>query len=241
MLVNTGASNNHIGTPALADRNVAGRATTAIMHHGVGVRATSSKQPAVRNADGYQLDRRRLQHRYRPRPRSQNGLIGGTGANQLNVIGRTLLNGIEYSHGWNPDGPTGATDSTWCVCNNQSIGNWSASARTGVRRQLPLGINNPGTADNGNGINAYDGSSHNLIQANYVASAYDGIQTMSANATDNTIKNNLIGVSPLGQAPVGRYGINVREHTTGHTVVGNQISNTASTHLADQPDVRFVR
>ncbi len=84
---------------------------------------------------------------------TQGELIGGTGTNERNIIGRTLLNGIEYSHGWNPDGPVGQTDSTWCVCNNQAIGNWVGFRQNGAYDvNFRSGINDPGTADNGNGV-----------------------------------------------------------------------------------------
>ena len=245
ILLNSGANHNQIGTSALADRNVSGRATKAIFAYGAGTDYNVIQNnllcatPTGTNTTSASCSTG-IDHDHGP----QHELIGGSGTNERNVIGRTLLNGIEYSHGWNPDGPAGQSDSTWCVCNNQSIDNWVGFRQNGAYDvNFRSGINDPGTADNGNGFNAYDGSSHNLIEGNYVSSAYDGIQTMSSNATDNTIRNNIIGVSPLGTAaPVGRYGIVVREHTASHTVVGNTISNTGNYGIGlIQPDVRFIK
>ena len=72
---------------------------------------------------------------------------------------------------------------------------------------------------------------------------------MSSNATDNTIRNNIIGVSPLGQAaPVGRWGIAVRENTRTHLIEGNVIrnANTGGNNTGGgiglrQPDVRYIK
>ncbi len=238
--LNTGASNNRIGTPALADRNVSGRGTHAIDLYGPGTNSNIIQNNLLcttPNGTSTAACSTAIDHNHGPKF----GLIGGIGANERNIIGRTTLQGIEYSHGWDPNGIDNAT---WQVNNNRSIGNWVGFRADGsYDSTFRSGQNNPGTNDNGNGINVYDGSNFNLIEGNYVASVYDGIQTMSPNATGNTIRNNIIGMSPTGQAaPLTRYGISVRLHTKGHVIEGNLISNTAGTGIAViDPDVRFVR
>jgi putative cofactor-binding repeat protein len=82
--------------------------------------------------------------------------------------------------------------------------------------------------DNGEGINVYDGSQDNLIEGNWIASKYDGINTMSSNAHGNVFRNNKIGVSPKAEpAPLTGWGIKVRDATTNATIEGNVIRNAA--------------
>ncbi len=241
ILLSSGASNNVVGAPSLADRNVSGRAVHAIGIYGPGTNGnvlqnnllctTPSGTSTAQCNTG-------IDHNFGPKF----GLVGGTGPNERNIIGRTSLNGIEYSHGWDPDRID--TTATWQVNNNQAIGNWIGFRGDGsYDATFRSAQNNPGTADNGNGVNVYDGSNFNLIEGNYVASVWDGIQTMSPNATGNIIRGNIIGMSPLGQpAPLTRYGIVARLHTRGHFIESNVIRNTAGVALAlTDPDVRFVR
>ncbi|MGZ8813639.1 MAG: CSLREA domain-containing protein [Mycobacterium sp.] len=239
--INAGASDNRIGTPALADRNVSGQAVHAVNLYGAGTNGNIIQNnllcitPSGFGAAACDIG---IDHNHGPK----NGLIGGTGPNERNVIGRTALQGIEYSHGWDP--ATGISSTKWQINNNRAIGNWvgfrgDGSYDPGFRS----GQKQPGSTDNGNGINLHDGTKSNLIEGNYVASVYDGIQTMSSNSTANIIRNNTIGMSPTGQAaPLSRYGIVARLGTRSHTVEGNLIRNAASggiglTHHA----VLFVR
>jgi PKD repeat protein len=72
----------------------------------------------------------------------------------------------------------------------------------------------------------YDGSNHNLVQGNWLASAYDGVNTMYDNATGNIIRDNVIGESVYGEpAPMAWWGVHIRYSTTDHQVVGNTIRN----------------
>ena len=88
------------------------------------------------------------------------------------------------------------------------------------------GQNNPGTGDNGNGVNVYDGSSRTIVDGNYIASVYDGVDTMRPNCSNNTIQSNIIGISPLGQpAPMSWWGIHVRLSTFDDLILNNNISN----------------
>ena len=66
---------------------------------------------------------------------------------------------------------------------------------------------------------------------------------MSPNATGNVVRDNIIGESPLGQAaPVGRYGIVVRNNTRSHVIEGNTIRNAGVYGIGlIQQDVLWVR
>jgi CSLREA domain-containing protein len=242
ILVNTGASNNVIGTPNLADRNVSGRASQALKFFGPGVHGNVTQNnlmcatPTGTNTTSASCSTA-IDHDHGPK----NNLVGGSGTNERNIIGRTSLNGIEFSHGWDP---SGFDDATWQVNDNRAIGNWVGFRHDGsYDSTFRSGQNNPGGGDNGNGINVYDGSNNNLVEGNYVASVYDGIQTMSSNSTGNIIRNNIIGQSPLGQAaPLTRWGMVARLSTRSHLMEGNTVRNAAAggiglTHAA----VRFIR
>jgi len=240
ILLNTGASNNFVGSPALEDRNVSGRATHAIDLYGPGTNGNVIQNNLLcttPSGTGTAQCSTGIDHNHGPK----NGIIGGTNPSERNIIGRTTLNGIEYSHGWDP---AGADHLTWQINNNSAIGNWVGFRGDGSYDPVFRSAqNNPGTNDNGNGINVYDGANFNLIEGNYVASVYDGIQTMSPNATGNVIRNNIIGISPLGQAaPLTRFGIVARLHTISHVVEGNLIRNAAFGGIGlTQFNVRFVR
>ena len=146
ILLNTGASNNHIGTPALADRNVSGRDTTGIMSYGAGTHGnviqnnllcatpTGTNSTTAACSTGIDHDHG-----------TQGELIGGTGTNERNIIGRTLLNGIEYSHGWNPDGPV--RPDRFDMVRVQQPGHRQLGrlpSERSLRRELPVGHQRPG-------------------------------------------------------------------------------------------------
>lgn len=243
VVLNTGAHDNFVGTPNLADRNVIGNHSHAVEAYGPGTNANviqnnvlcmrpSGMATATCNVG--------VDHNFGPK----NELIGGTGLNEKNIIGPTRLQGIEYSHGWNPAVGNGDTDPTYQINNNRSIGNWVGFRGDGSYNiDFRSGQNNPGTADNGNGINVYDGSNDNLIEGNYVASRFDGIQVMSPNAQRNIVRNNIIGESPLGQAaPLTEWGIVIRNGTRYATLQGNIIRNATLGGIGlIQPNVLNIR
>ena len=227
IVLNTGAHDNIVGTPALADRNVIGNWGAGIDVYGPGTNGNIVQNNlfCIRPGGvGTATCSSAIDHNFGPKF----NLFGGAGPNEKNVIGPTTLQGIEYSHGWNPAGPPGQTDPVYAITDNRSIGNWvgfrgdgsyDASYRSGL---------NASSSDNAQGINVYDGTLNNLIEGNYVASVYDGIQIQSPNATGNIVRNNIIGVSPLGQAaPLTGWGIKIRWGTRFDVVEGNQIQNAA--------------
>ncbi len=241
IMLNGGASTNRIGTPAVADRNVSGNARHAINLTGAGTNGNIIQNNLLcitPTGFGGAMCDTAIDHNFGP----QNGLIGGTRPGERNVIGPTRLQGIEYSHGWDP--VTHSEAVKWQVNNNRAIGNWigfrgdgsyDAGFRSGQRARTSGG--------DGNAIHLHDGSNFNLIEGNYVASVYDGIQTMSPNSTGNVIRNNTIGMSPTGQAaPMAGYGIVARFRTQGHVVEGNLIRNAAAGGIGlTDPAVRTVR
>jgi hypothetical protein len=223
ILVNTGANGNRIGGPDPADRNVIGDVLTAIDLYGPGTDGNVVQNnllcmgPSGRAA----TCRTGIDHNFGPKV----NVVGGDAPAERNVIGPTVFQGIELSHGWDPALPWGTdTSTTWQVNGNRVLGNWVGFRADGsydpdFRSGLELS-----PKDNGNGINVYDGVNDSLVAGNWVASAHDGIQVQAPNATRNVVRDNIIGQSPLGEpAPLGGWGIIVRWNTRHDTVVGNTI------------------
>lgn len=229
ILVNTGATANFIGTPDLADRNIIGNWTTAIDNYGPGTdgNVIQDNQLCI-GPSGFTTATcgTGIDHNFGPK----NDLIGGTAPNARNIIGPTTLQGIEYSHGWNPALPYGTdTATTYQINNNHVIGNWVGFRGNGSYNAAYRSGLNFSSADNDQGVNVYDGSNNNVVEKNYIASVYDGVQVMAPDAKGNIVRNNIIGLSPLGEAaPMSGWGIKVRWGTTYDVVQGNQIHNAAA-------------
>ncbi|MEA2610029.1 MAG: hypothetical protein QOJ75_2272 [Chloroflexota bacterium] len=224
---NTGSTNNLIGTPDLADRNVIGNFGSGIDEYGPGTNGNITQNNVLcMQPNGLPATcSTGVDHNFGPK----NGLIGGTGLNERNVIGPTTLQGIEYSHGWDPSQPPDTVfPLTYQINNNRAIGNWVGFKADGSYDPSYRSGLNFSNSDNAQGINVYDGSNNNIVDGNYIASVYDGIQTMAPSATGNIIRNNIIGKSPLGQtAPLTGWGVVVRWGTTLAVVQGNSIQNAA--------------
>ncbi len=132
----------------------------------------------------------------------------------------------------------------WQNNQNEVIGNWVGFRGDGsYNASFRAGQNNPGTDDNGNAINVYDGSNQNLIEGNYIGAVWDGIQTMSSNSAGNIIRGNIVGESPLGQpAPFNRDGIVARLNTRSHVIEANIVKNAGRYGIGlTQKDVLWVR
>jgi CSLREA domain-containing protein len=227
VMVNSGAHHNVIGRSALEDRNVL-YGMWGIDHYGLGTNSNVVQNNLFcMGPSGFVPAQCAVGVDYNFGPKDN--LVGGTEPGQRNVFGPTGNQGIEYSHGWNPSGPPGATDPTWQNSRNRAIGNWVGFRGDGsYDAAFRSGLTDPGTGDNGNAINVYDGSNDTLVEGNYIASAWTGIQLMMANSRNNVVRNNVIGVSPLGQAaPLSRWGMQVRINTRDHLIQGNTIRNAA--------------
>jgi CSLREA domain-containing protein len=227
VVINTGAKSNHIGTPTLANRNVIGNYVHAIENYGAGTNSnvmqnnvlcispTGARAPCSTGID----------HNFGPKY----DVIGGEGQYERNVIGPTYLQGIEYSHGWDRSLPYGTdTATTYQINENTVIGNWVGFKMDGSYDPTYRSGLNYSSADNGQGINVYDGSNRNSILRNWVAATYDGIQVMAPNATGNVVRGNIIGVTPNGDAaPLTGWGIKLRWSSKHQTIAGNTIRNAA--------------
>ena len=244
IVLNNGAHDNIIGTPAAADRNVSGGATHAIELFGPGVARNIIQnnllcmRPSGLSTASCSTG---IDHNFGPK----DGLIGGSSPNERNVFGPTSLNGIELSHGWDPDvGAANGSTPLWQINGHRVIGNWVGFRGDGhYSATFRSATSNPGGSDNGQAINVYDGSNNNLVEGNYVASNFDGIQFASQNAQSNTARGNIIGLSPFGEAaPMTRWGIKLRLGTKLHVVEGNTIANATQGGIGlIQPNVGQIK
>jgi CSLREA domain-containing protein len=223
--LNTGSNANHVGTSALSDRNVIGNYTHPVDYYGPTTTGNFIQGNALcmtPSGMGTAYCATGIDHNFGPK----NNLEGGPNPGDRNVIGGTTLNGIEISHGWDPQ--TRDSNATWKNSGNQIVGNWIGFRGDGSYNSAFLSGQNTPNNNDANGVNVYDGSSFNLVQGNYIGASWDGINTMSPTSTGNTFRGNIIGLSPLGQAaPLGRYGIDVRTHTKTGLIEANQIHNAA--------------
>ena len=218
--INSGATDTRVGSADRADRNVIGNFTKAIDQYGRGTRGTVIQGNLLCIAPGGQEAECSVgvDHDFGPR----DGLIGGDGPGELNVIGPTRWEGIELSHGWSPDG---GNDSPWRITGNRVIGNWIGFRKDGRYDKDFRSGHFKGTADS-TGVHIWDGANDNLIARNHVASHFDGIRIRTSIARRNEVIGNVIGVSPHGEkAPLSGWGISLSEGLKGATVSGNVIRN----------------
>jgi hypothetical protein len=230
VVLNEGSHENVIGTPLLADRNVIGTQGHAIENYGPGVFGNviqnnvlcitpSGFTPATCDTG--------VDHNFGPK----GNLIGGLGPNERNVVGPTNYQAVEFSHGWDPRlAPREVTTLEWQVNGHQVLGNWLGFRADGSYDPLFVsGIRTrTSSSDNGNGVNVIDGANSNLVQGNFIASRYDGVQVMAPNTTGNVVRGNVIGQSPLGQsAPLTGWGVKVRWGTKNDVIDLNLIRNAA--------------
>jgi CSLREA domain-containing protein len=239
--LNAGAHDNIVGTPSLADRNVIGRVRKAVYLYAPGTDANVIQNNVMCLRPSGMAEapcQTAVDHDFGPK----NNLTGGSAASERNVVGPTFLQAVEISHGWDPNGVD--TTAKWQNNNNQIIGNWLGFRGDGsYHPAFRSAQSNPFSGDNGNGINVYDGSNFNLVEGNWVASVYDGIQTMSSNSAGNIIRGNVIGESPLGEpAPLTRDGIVARLNTRSHLIEQNIVRNAGRYGIGlTQQDVLWVR
>jgi len=220
--ISNGANHNHLGTPALADRNVTGNAVKGSAMYGPGTDYNQIQNNLLcitPSGNGAATCDVGTDFSFGPK----HNLIGGSGPGERNVYGPSTQQCIEFAH----DNGVESNDS-YHNSYNSIIGNWLGFKPDGsYAAAFRCGSNTPNPqANDSNGINIADGSSSNLIQDNYIGSWHDGVNIMMPNETNNTILDNIIGTSPNGQpAPLDRYGIHFRTHTKHHQAIGNRISN----------------
>jgi hypothetical protein len=156
-------------------------------------------------------------------------LIGGDDPDERNVIGPTRLQSIEFSHGWDQALPYGTdTKTTYQINDHRVIGNWLGFRMDGTYDAAYRSGLNRSSADNGNGVNVYDGSNRNQVLRNHIASVYDGVQIMAPNAVENEVRGNIIGEAPSGEAaPLTGWGVKIRWGTKRDIISNNTIRNAA--------------
>jgi CSLREA domain-containing protein len=227
ILVNTGAKRNLVGSPDLADRNIIGNGKTAVDHYGPGTNGNISQDNVlcINPYGGQATCTLGEDHNFGPKY----GLIGGTGPNERNVVGPTLFQAVEYSHGWNPNLKWGTDHkTTWQINHNRIIGNWlgftaDGSYKKSWRSGLVVTAN-----DDGQAVHVYDGSNYTLVEDNWMASYHDGVTLSAPNTVGNIVRGNHIGISPSGEAaPLAGWGVVIRWGASGDEVLDNTISNAA--------------
>ena len=174
--IDQGPSNNVIGTPALADRNVLGNAFKAIDMYGPGTNGNVIQNNDILH-DAHPGARVDVRHRRRPRLRSQGHPDRRLRrqreerhrAHDRSTASRSRTAGI----------PTGQDTSTkWREHEYPRRGQLDRLSRsTAATTRLPLRQTSSPAGNDGNGVNVYDGCSNNVVDGNFIGSVYDGVNT----------------------------------------------------------------
>lgn len=227
LILNTGAHHNQIGAPGNANRNVIGNYSHAIENYGTGVdgNVIQNNLLCIRPGGGTATCDVAIDHNFGPKA----SLIGGDDPGERNVTGPTRLQSIEFSHGWDQALPWGTdTKTTYQINDHRLIGNWLGFRMDGTYDAAYRSGLNRSSADNGNGVNVYDGTNRNLVLRNHIASVYDGVQIMAPNAVENEVRGNTIGEAPSGEAaPLTGWGVKIRWGTKRDVISNNTIRNAA--------------
>ena len=176
--INDASDRNRIGTPALADRNV----VAGNSGRGVSFFFDSSDNLVQNNVVGLSptgIPRGNFGHGVDVNFGSSRNLIGGTGANERNVVAANHAHGIEISHELTTVG-------------NRVVGNY-----VGTRPDGRGG--NAGTGNWNFGIHLEDHSNHSVVEQNVVAYNRRGGITLQRTTTDNIVRDNVVGVNAAGQ------------------------------------------
>lgn len=184
-----GASQNSIGTPELADRNV----ISGNGRHGVGIWHAESDHNVIQNnilglsPDG-QRDIGNRGHGIDMNYGASSTVVGGLAPFEHNVSSGNELHGIDMSHGLN------TTD-------NEILGNFVGTDLSGLRSTA--------ITSNRRGITIKDNANGNTIAYNVIGgSLFDGIWSVDDYTPGNTIYNNWVGLNRDGfPIPNGRDGI----------------------------------
>lgn len=226
VLLNNGAHDNVVGTPALADRNYIGNWSKAIFSYGGGTdgNVIQNNVLCIRPDGLGAICQTGIDYDFGPR----DSLVGGTAPGAANVVGPNCCNAIEFSHGWDPalGGPVG--DPSWMIRDHRVIGNWFGFRPDGTYDPAFRAALSPPTFDNGQAVNVYDGVTDTLIEGNHIASAHDGVTVGSTETRRITVRANVVGRTPHGDAaPLGGWGIFLRWNTREHVVADNLVANAA--------------
>lgn len=190
--IEQGASSNHVGGTAPAERNV----ISGNARHGLGIWHEQSDGNVVRNniigltpSGNNRLPNRK--HGLDLNFGSASNTFGGTGAGERNVCSGNDDTGIEISH-------------TAGTTNNSIIGNYIGTDVTGTQATSY-------SYNGGRGIMMEDGVSNNILSGNVIGNnRQGGIEIAHSYTVDNQILNNRVGVGVNG-SNIGnnRFGIMV--------------------------------
>ena len=190
--IEQGAHDNHVGSPALADRNV----ISGNARHGLGIWHEGSSGNVVQNniiglnpAGTNKLPNRK--HGLDINFGASLNVFGGNGPNEHNVSAGNDDSGVELSH-------------TSQTRQNQILGNYFGTDLAGN--------SSPSWAANlGRGIMIEDGATANLIDGNVIGTSGQGaIEIYDSHTFGNQISNNRIGISLNGTPLPSSFGLWVK-------------------------------
>ncbi|MFN8473406.1 MAG: malectin domain-containing carbohydrate-binding protein [Anaerolineae bacterium] len=204
--IEIGSSNNIIGTPALADRNViSGNSFNGIDFKNEGTNGTIIKNNLIGLSPNGQNGIKNWHHGIDVNVGSSYNVIGGTGANERNVIAGNGASHIELSHDTLTTG-------------NRIIGNFLGTDPTGTFA--------PSWGKAGEfGIMMEDGVNGTIIDSNVIGNTpYEIVDINYWYTTNNQLTNNRIGVSLNGTPlPSGGSGVWVDWPASGNKIGPNNI------------------
>lgn len=211
--IDVGANSNHIGTSALADRNV----ISGNARHGIATYAQNTNNNVFQNniiglsPDGTRK-LRNFKHGIDINSASSSNLVGGTGSHEGNILsgdGDPLDNdpssGVEISH-------------DTLTTQNKVFGNCFGTT-------LDCNSGNANTALQHYGLRFEDGVNHNEAAFNVIGNTKQvGVNFDNYNSSNNWIHDNRIGISANGTAIAnGLYGVRDKYHASNNKIGPNNI------------------
>ena len=204
VVMQSGAHDNVIGRPTLADRNVA----SGNGHHGVVlVDGGTTRNTVQNNIIGLSPDGSRAianqSHGIDINSYSQYTTVGGDGALEGNVVSGNLGEGVEISHGSDTYGNTVVGNLIGTTLDGSAAPLYAQNGQRGVHIEGGPPIKGP-----------------NLVRDNVIVNNKLGGVLVDRGAEQATITRNRIGVTSTGvSAPNGSYGVRLQSGAT-KAVVG---------------------
>jgi len=221
--LNRGASQNHVGTSDIADRNViSGSAFTGVYFTDVGTNANLIQNNIIGLNPAGTNRIRNLRMGIDINLGASQNIIGGSGPGEGNVISGNTGSGVEVSHTTNTVG-------------NRIVDNRIGTDLTGTT--VPSFTHN-----SEQGVHVEDGVQATVIDGNVISDNLTGDVTIEGVSTSGTqVTNNLIGVNANGSLlPNGApWGMQIRFHAQRSTITGNTIANAPVGIRIDDSDNDF--
>ncbi len=213
-----GAHDNVIGTPALGDRNTIG----GCAHQGIAFYNSPTTRTVIQNniigLDPTGTQRRKNQsHGIDVNTGTTYTFIGGTGLREHNVISGNFQTGVEISH-------IPATSHNFVIGNYIGT-NLTATAVNANTANGQFGVNLEGRGTCNNTVCPSD-AHDNVVSQNVIVNSGAGGIMIDKGQHDNTVNNNLIGVLPNHKpAPNKGFGIHIEAGAFSNTIgPGNEIA-----------------